>query len=74
MAQGQATEQEPRSQLVHARVTAAEKRDVVLVAAYHESTESDVLRDWTIADITAEAARIRESKNASVVDVAGSTR
>lgn len=55
-------EQEPRDKNVTVRVSASEKRDVVLVAAFHESTESDVMRDMRMAEIAAEADRIRASR------------
>lgn len=51
-------EQEPRGERAHAMVTAAEKRAIKLVALAWDTTESDLLRDYTIAQIVAEARNV----------------
>jgi hypothetical protein len=48
---------EAKDRNVAVRCTASEKRAVQFVALAHGSTESDVMRDMTMAEITAEAAR-----------------
>ena len=50
---------EPRNKTIAASVTVSERRDVALVAAAREVSESEIIRDMTITEIQAEAARIR---------------
>lgn len=52
-----ASKQEPRVTVV---VTPEEKDDVKLVVLVRGGSESDVMRERTIADIREDAARIRE--------------
>jgi len=52
--------QESRVERVAVACTRTEKRAVRLVAEVHNSTESDVMRDMTMAEILQEYARIRE--------------
>lgn len=42
-----------------------EKRDVQLVGAFLNLTESDVLRSFTVVDITAKAESIRKTARAA---------
>lgn len=53
------TQTEPRSKTVTAAVTVAELQDIRLVADTRRIAVSDVIRDMTVAEIVAEAARIR---------------
>lgn len=46
---------EPKDKVVAVRCTATEKRAVQLLALVLESTESDLVRERSIADIVAEA-------------------
>lgn len=57
--QADTPEIQPKNAAVAVRVTASEKRDVVLVAVTREIPESEVMRTLTISEITTEAARIR---------------
>lgn len=53
------TPEETRSAQVNVRLTPSEKADVVLVAAFDETTESDTLRCNTVAQVRERAAEIR---------------
>ena len=55
-----ASTQEGRTERGAVMLTAAEKKDVRFVADALGLTESDALRDFTIADITARAADMRK--------------
>lgn len=53
---------ESRNEQVNVRLTPQEKLDVQLLKAMGiRPTESDVLRDFTIADVRAEAERMRDA-------------
>lgn len=52
-------QEDPRTVTVSARVTKAEKDALRVVAALDETTESELLRDCTMADIMARADEIR---------------
>ena len=53
------TQTEPKSKTVTAAVTVSEQQDIRLVADTRRIAVSDVIRDMTVAEIVAEAARIR---------------
>lgn len=54
-----AAQEEPRTEQVNVRLTASEKADVRLVAAFDVRPESDVLREFGLAAVRARAAEIR---------------
>lgn len=58
MADNTTAEQEPKSSQVSIRVTRAEKRAVMLVAAHRDVTEGDLLRDLTIDQIVVEYGKL----------------
>lgn len=66
MAENPSEQPEPRSKTIAAAVTVSERRDVALVAAARCVSESDLIRDMTLNDIRAEAARIREAAQSAV--------
>lgn len=53
------TQAESRDQMVSVRCTRSEKQDVHLVAAFDQTTESDAMRDYTMAQVRERAAAIR---------------
>lgn len=53
---------EPRNETVGVRCTASEKQDVRLVAAFDQSSESDTLREYTMAQVRERAEDIRSGK------------
>lgn len=55
----QETPAEPKNENIAVRCTASEKRAVKFLALAMDTTESDLMRDWTMADIIAEAERRR---------------
>lgn len=55
-------QEESRTVTVSARVTKAEKDALRVVAALDETTESDLLRDCTMAEVMARADEIREMR------------
>lgn len=57
---GTISQDETRTTTVAARVTKAEKDALKLVAAFDETTESDLLRDSTITEVMQRATRIRK--------------
>ena len=46
------------------RVTKAEKDDIKLVAAFDQTTEDELIRSMTVADVVARAASIRALRSA----------
>lgn len=50
---------EARTAQVNVRLTPSEKQDVQLVAAFEQATESDTLRNHTLATIRKRAEKIR---------------
>jgi hypothetical protein len=56
---------EPRSKTATVAVTVSELQDIRFVADGRRLTISDVLRDMTLAEIVAEAARIRQAAEAA---------
>jgi DNA uptake protein ComE-like DNA-binding protein len=59
------TQTEPRSKTLTAAVSVSEQRDFRLVADTRCLTVSDILRDMTVAEVVAEAARIRQAAEAA---------
>lgn len=59
-----AEQQEPRTKTAAAAVTVSEKADIALVSAIRGISESDLLRDRTLASIREEASRLREAAQA----------
>ena len=54
-----APQEEPRTAQVNVRLTASEKLDVQLVAAMERIPESEVMRKYTVEQITTRADSIR---------------
>lgn len=59
------TPEETRSAQVNVRLTPSEKSDVVLVAAFDGSNESETLRNNTVATIRSRASAIRAMRPAA---------
>lgn len=57
--------QETRTERGTVMLTRDEKRDAVLVAAFHGKSESDVYREYSVAGISEEAMRIRSLRSAA---------
>jgi hypothetical protein len=58
------SQEESRTAQVNVRLTASEKADVVLVAAFCRLPESTVLRTHTLDQVTERAAAIRAGSGA----------
>jgi hypothetical protein len=56
------TLEETRSAQVNVRLTPSEKADVILVAAFDASNESETLRNNTVDEIRIRAAEIRSMR------------
>lgn len=66
MPQGESIPQEPRNKIVTIRVTAAEKRAVLMVADLRGKTESDLLRErCRLSEVLEEYNRFKESHAAA---------
>lgn len=57
------TPEETRSAQVNVRLTPSEKADVILVAAFDGSNESETLRNNTVDMVRVRAAEIRSFKD-----------
>lgn len=57
---------EPMGETLTARCTASEKRDVIMVAAFENTTVSQLLRIRSVTEILDEAARLRSTRQAQV--------
>jgi hypothetical protein len=62
MAINEGSTPEVRSAQVNVRLTPSEKADVILVAAFDASNESETLRNYSVAQIRERAAEIRSMR------------
>lgn len=51
--------EERKEHTASARVTQAEKDALQLVALWDQTTESDLMRNWTVAEVVERASEIR---------------